>query len=610
MVLRFLVCGALCAGLLGLRFLWLTPEEAIPLTAMCGYPLVLAAFAAWCFFAYRLGRERGWWQFRLVMRHWAVLTWAAAGAVFLQLHEPHRHKVLFDESTHSAMSLVMHLDKQAMMPGLSHYVGDCFVISHFYPSFRAYLFPLLGSLISDVTGYRVENLLILNGLLAFGILALSGIIGRRLGGRLGGFAAIGLLLGLPLLAQNATSYGYDLLNVFMLAVLTYVAVVMPTLEEPIQRRLFICFGTATAVLLAVCRYESILYLFPWALIVALQWKRWREVVMPWFSAVTPVLLLPSILSNLVMMRQGVEAYGDKFDAKVGFFSVSYLPAHVADAVYYFATLHSAGSNNPLLFAVGAVGGLFLLVRCARTNQRMLDGLLVLILATGLIYLGILTQFWSSPQAVVAARFTLPLWLLLTLTSAWLLGQISWLTRHYAVVVFGIVVWALVVAVPVSSKAFATQEMAPSGVGVVELEYAQSRPRTRTLYVAYSPHLLVAHRYACQGINMLNASPALFVRALKAGLYDEIVIFQRTDLDTVAPRGRPTKGHELAAEIVTELIEERPIRFTHSVRVYRLVGLRKADGTLVTPQSDDELVRLRTKFKDEDDFGRYRYSLYP
>ena len=344
--------------------------------------------------------------------------------------------------------------------------------------------------------------------------------------------------------------------------------------------------------------------------LALQWKRWGEVVFPWFAVVAPALLLPCFLSNLLMLGQGVDAYGGRFDPAVGFFSLSYLPDHLSQALYYFATLRRDGTSSLLLFGVGLLGFLFMAVRRARGADRTWDGLLVIAAATGLIYLGILTQFWSSPMDSLAARFTLPLWLLLALSSAWIAGQIPWLVRNPGWGVAAVVSWTVIVGVPVSARAFATYSMPPSRVEAVELEYARARPRTRTLYVNFSINLLTTHRYACQSIDRLNQTPAGFVRALKAGLYDEVVIIQRIDIDAASPLGRPMPRQELRPEIITEVLEERLIEFSHAARVSRLVGFRKPDGSVVTRESDDESVRLRTEFKNATDFGNYRLALYP
>ena len=59
LVPRLLLCGAICLGLLGLRFLWLEPGGAIPLQDALGYGIVLFSFSCWCFLGWRC-----WWQLR------------------------------------------------------------------------------------------------------------------------------------------------------------------------------------------------------------------------------------------------------------------------------------------------------------------------------------------------------------------------------------------------------------------------------------------------------------------------------------------------------------------------------------------------------------------
>src|ERR1019366_5861835 len=121
-----------------------------------------------------------------------------------------------------------------------------------------YLFPLLVSVLHDVTGYRVANVFELNFLLTPFVLLGGYLLAHKLGGRLAGYVAAGLLATFPLLAQNATSGGYDVLNMalgsaLMLVTLAY----FQSMER--SRGPLMNLSLALALLLAATRAESVLY---------------------------------------------------------------------------------------------------------------------------------------------------------------------------------------------------------------------------------------------------------------------------------------------------------------------------------------------------------------
>ncbi len=80
----------------------------------------------------------------------------------------------------------------------------------------AKLHPFLVSVLHDLTGYRPENVFVLNTALTFILLGLTYAVARRLAGRGAGIVAVLLLTGLPLLAQNATGGGFELLNAVLI----------------------------------------------------------------------------------------------------------------------------------------------------------------------------------------------------------------------------------------------------------------------------------------------------------------------------------------------------------------------------------------------------------
>jgi len=139
----------------------------------------------------------------------------AGCSVLLLVHEAYGFKILMDEVMLLGTSMSMHLDKTALVPMRGH---DIQGRSSSWPASSTSARCSSPSwcrccMISPVTaGKRLP----LNTVLTFVLLTLTYLTGCRISGRGAGVAAVLLLTSLPLLAQNATGGGFELLNLVMI----------------------------------------------------------------------------------------------------------------------------------------------------------------------------------------------------------------------------------------------------------------------------------------------------------------------------------------------------------------------------------------------------------
>ena len=612
-MLRALVL-TVSAGLLGgLRFAWAGPKQAVWFQAHLGYYVVLALVILALIFFAQVSRARAWLSWTYWREHRTALLLVAAGTLFLHLHEPHMLRVFYDEPTHAVAALNMHLDKSAMGATVSNYVGETFVTGELYPIARPYLFPLLVSVLHDVTGYRVANVFVVNFLLTPLVLLGGYLLAHKLGGRLAGYVAAGLLVAFPLLAQNATSGGYDVLNMALVAALMLVTLAYFQSVEPARGPL-LNLSLAVALLLAATRAESVLYLVPWGAVTVALWWRDRRVRLTAFAAVSPVFLLPGFMSNLHVLHNDVAMVADLRTGGEAFFAVANLPKHLAEAVYYFFQFDLDSTNSVALALLGVTGFVALLVRIAGTvrARRVNSTEAAIAFFAGCvlaIYLFVLTLFWSSPIDPLAARFCLALALVWSVTAGWLVVQVKWLKERPRVVLGALLLWGAVAAAPAMSRASSTHALMPAWADRYFLEFANSRDRRTTLYAMQGNASFIANKFAATLLYRVRFFPAAHLRAIRAGLYRDVLVMQTLD-PANGGRWRPRHGQELPANIVLETVAERLVGPFALARVSRLVGYRKADGTLVTPSSDDPDVRLRETFATYEEWKRYRLSLYP
>lgn len=418
-------------GLAGLAALYLgfvhfPVSTALSLLRYGGYYVILLTFILWLAAVGRLVRSSA--QPAPRPRE----QWAAAGlmlllAVLAVTHETFRSKILYDEYVLQSTAYNLHYfrDNAAMVRGYE--IQGVFLPTDSYVDKRPIFFPFLLSLVHDLSGYRLGNVFGLNTGLFLVALGLVGWVGWKLNGWRGGLLAIGLLGSLPLFAQNATGSGMELLNLCMLlAVILHAAAWLARPEERTLSGLVL-----GVVLLVQSRYESALYVLPAALIIVLGWWRARRLIITGTVLAAPLLLLPVALQQKVISNSPL--MWELRDNQTSRFSVEYLAGNLKGAYQFFTATGVTQANSPLL---GLLGGAALLVvgwRLWRHRARLLETgpLPVSLLAFGAGILAvtglIMFYYWAELNDPMAARFALPLHLLLVLlvvaAAAW--GDRRW-----------------------------------------------------------------------------------------------------------------------------------------------------------------------------------------
>lgn len=593
------------------RFYFCDLDQAKMVIARGGYYLLAAASVAAVWSALPPLRGAGLKAMWVgAKRHRLAVFVILWGALFLHLHEPHLFKVTQDEPVHLLTSQVMHLEKTAQLAGQAHYVGDVFVLSGFYPSFRVNLFSFYVSLLHDLTGYRVANVFVLNGLLTPLLLWITWGVGRRLGGELAGcFAAVGMAC-FPLLGQVVTSGSYDVLNLVLLvgaiwATLNYVR------ADADSRMAWMNFSLSLVVLLSLSRNESIAYIAVWMGCVAYVWWRERTVRVSWFGVFSPVLLLPNLAANYITFATERLLYAPIKGNSEPFFSFAHVPGHLEDLVYYLFAEGNRYTNNPLVALAGVVGFVFLTVVMRRRDtvgREQLGIFAVWGLFIAGLYGVVLAQFWSSPLDDAAARFVLPLWWVLALSGGWWVAQLPGIKSRRVWVLVALFVGQLYVVAPVGSLAYATYSLVGARADAWLVDQASGYKRTETLFVSSACSSLIAHRFAAVPMEKLE-KPARFVRALKARLYERVLVCQYF---TLSKSGRwvAMVGSELPESISLSMQSERVLAGSLMVRISRFDGYRGTNGSLIDTESEIPDVALVKHFRSSDEAIQYRRSLYP
>jgi len=580
---QLLLAVVLAVGVVEFRLGISTPDLAKSFVEQAGYWLtgLVVVFFVVALVLELQGRWAGWGGLRALLgAHWPGLLVGLLGAVFWQVHEPHEFKVLFDEHVLAGTAYNMHFERTATYPSYAHFVNG-----RLYPLLpaldkRPLLYPFLVSVTHDLTGYRPENSFVVNGLLGFVLLGLVYAVGAVAGGWRVGCLGQLLLVGLPLLAQNATGGGYDLLNMTMLCALLLACWNYWRQAGAGGLNLMVLTG----VMLANCRYESMLYLVALVVFVVLKWAQERNLTLTWAAALSPLLVTLPLLHNQVFMQGGGYFQTTADD----FLNVIHVPQNAPYALYFLFSPDNEVDNSMMLSALGVIA-LFITflgigVRLPKQwREPRLDVvlwvLLVFVMAGVFVALCLFWGHWDDPEV---ARFSLPLqlafaWCIMFVAAQMLRGR---KLSGWVLAVVG--VWAVVSSAPVSSRAFATKEE-PSYLPFRWMrQYVLSHADPSVLLVARSTLMFTLYGQPSQAIARVNLAPEKVMEAQKLGLYREVWVAQELTINKRLNAWVPNKEARLDNRLILEPLAEFAYNPEYHIRISRVVGFdpKRPAGTMI------------------------------
>lgn len=218
------------------------------LVSSYSYYSILAMTGFWVFFMIPFFKDtlRGKWKA-------ALITLMMTVTVFVSI--PPKYRVLSDETNLLSVSQSMTFRRDiSNVTQAKFYFGNLNVVQGDLPT-RPLLFPFLTSLIHTVSGYRYQNVFVLNFIVLFGLLLLTYLSVQPALGTLSAISACLLLLSIPTLTLSASSGGFDVCSLFFFSlsmVMLYRFLKTPNAQH---------FGLLmiNLIMLSQIRYESIAY---------------------------------------------------------------------------------------------------------------------------------------------------------------------------------------------------------------------------------------------------------------------------------------------------------------------------------------------------------------
>lgn len=589
---------ALLAVILG--FVAFSPEAALALMTVGGYWAMLGTFSWFVWSLWRIWRADGQRLHLPGRDNWKIPALIVGCGLVLLIHESYGFKILMDEIMLLGTSMGLHFDKHPLVAVRGHDLQGAFQLLDGQLDKRPLFQPFLVSTLHDLTGYRPENVFVLNTALTFGLLALVYRVAAKLVNSQAGVLAVLLMTSLPLLAQNATGGGFELLNLVM--ILVVFLLLMRFLEKrDVTSQLALILG---AVLLAQTRYESILFLLPVGLAILYVWWTEQRPLLDWGTVFLPLLFLPAAWHQKIFSARESSW---ELASQPGFerpFSVAYAPNNFSHWLNFFFDTTGEHSNSLVLAALGFLALPFALLTAAKILPRLktssprqvANAFFTLGFAAHTLLL--LFYFWGRFDDPVIRRLSLPLnlWLALAVVTAAneLFQRTAWIWR------------ALIVATGLGIFAYSLPSMSRHDYSLDyyigremewRREFIQAHPEKNYLFVDNNALIWITHLVSATPVKQTLLHKDILLFNFQNHTFGTFYVFQRFDVDPSTGRQVVQKDDDIGPDFEVQTYWER--RFTPLTvsRISKIVGI-KPGPTTPPPRLPSPLEKMSPAERDK------------
>ena len=599
-----LIISAMAAVLIG--FVLVSPELALSVITRGGYwmMLVLTAMAGWSWWR-ALKPELGPWPHAwrqqiaavgLILGCWIVLI----------VHDPYGFKILMDEAMLAGTAMSMHFDKIAIVPMRGHDIQGAFELLGGQLDKRPLLQPVLVSLCHDFTGYRPENGFILNTGLTLLLLVMVFRAGVQLAGRAAGYCAVALITSLPLLAQNATGGGFEILNLVMIMAVFLTGIRYATKRDAVSVDALV----VATVLLAHTRYESVLFVFPVAGLILWGWLKEGRPVLGWVSALSPLMLIPYALHNKVFtVRESSWEMASLGDFETPF-SISYVPDNIAHALAFFFDTTGEQSNSLVIAALGVMALPFVILLLVKFVGRVGKARPIEI-AWATISLGFLAHtalmmlyFWGRFDDPVIRRLSMPLNLFMVLAIVVVVAELPGMRRKW---------WGLAALIGIGFFSYSLPSMARHDYSLDyyvaretawRREFIAAHPEKDYLVIDPNSIEWIIHQVSSTPIKRAVEDPDIMRFNWRNKTFGGIYVFQRFQIDAASGEVLLPEEYDVGSAYVLESVWER--RFTPFTlsRISRVVEIQEGESRIHSEErstfsemTPDEIAEAREAYME-------------
>jgi len=574
-----------------------------------GYWFTLALVLLWGRAVWKSVKSVGWGKW---------LGWPEAGVAALILvvtgmwiaHERPGYKVLADELLLSGTAMSMHYDRQAAYPVRATDVQGSFQILSRVLDKRPLVFPFLVTTVHDTTGYRPENAFYVNMVLAVAFLAAVYALARKAGGGRGaGILGVLLFAGLPLMAQQSTGGGFELLNLLLLTV--YGLLMIRYLEAPDEVRLeafILC-----AVMLASTRYESAVFLAPAAIVALCGWWRAKRVILSWPLITAAVFLVPVLLQNR-MFDGGSKAWEMASQGGVTEpFGFQYLAPNLGHALVFFFDFSGYQANSPVFAGAGLIAlpiwGMWIIRVLRQRNSasgrdQALAWIGVGLLGVTAVYM---FYFWGKFDDGIISRLSLPVHLLMMLATVSVCSMFIKTGAGWRWAAGVAAAGLLAVGLPILSRQAYRTLYSPGMEMLMRQDFLTKQEDRNLLFIDNDPFFWILQKMASTPVMQVKSRKDALVYHLRNHSFREMYVFQNIKVNDQTGERSVDPVDDLGPDFELETVWERRVQTLLFARISRIKaikekGVTQAEASPLVPvlqetRSRAELERARLLYME-------------
>jgi hypothetical protein len=484
-----------------------------------GFYFVFVAFGVWLLTLLRGFDKTACLNF--CRAHWpaCLLTLALTTALFLT--SPPKFRILFDEANLAAVSMDMYERHGAAIPENGFFAGGAFRYLSTTLDKRPLAFPFLTYVAHALSGYRTGNGFVVNFLASIGaLLSLSLLLRRWLDPAAGALGQL-ILASFPLYALCATSNGFELLNLF------FILLVFLFFDELLRERSAVNADKCllTLLVLAQCRYESLLFLVlaPLILLALPRDERGRLSILTLFS---PVLLLPVMWQQILFFR----AEDHQLDAGGALFGVGHFFTNASRALEALCGAGVWGGFSAPVFCLALAGTVWSLRDGLKQGWLRLPPARYLLAAVfggfGLVTVVQFGYHLGDLTAPITQRLGLALLPLLVAPAAYCLSRLGqrlgWPVRYFAASCLALLVFFW----PQAGKNQAVGQLNAFRGHERTLTYLAERyPGKDVLLIAERAHPYLIHGYSAVNFHFASANFSALVGQMRTHAFQEALAVQ-------------------------------------------------------------------------------------
>jgi hypothetical protein len=573
--LVWLLLGLGLAAVVIGRF-FLTVDQALTTVSRGGYWLMLANFVLFGVAVWRLLRS-GWREWRLSRADVGAVALVIGCSVLWAAHETRGFKILADEELLLGTSMGIHYDREIGYPVRASDVTGPLQLNLKVLDKRPYFFPFLVAIVHDLTGYRPANAFALNTVLGAVFLGLIYVLGWQVGrSRWAGALLVLLFGGLPLAAQQTAGGGFELLNLVMILCLLLAA--RRYAASPDENAMeVLCLG---ATLLALTRYESVIFVLPVGALVLWGWWRAGRVILTWPALALPVFLFPYLLQNRVFAANPATwELGSKGASEV--FALHYVPDNLGHALAFFFSTDGYQANSVYFAALGLMALPFLLLMTVRALRQPPGaganpadtGSAFIVLGLFAVSALLMMYFWGQFDHPVIRRLSLPVHLLLAIAIATVGSSLFRSARGWQFAVAGAVVAIMFQALPMMTRRAYEWDYTPGIEMAWREEFLRKFPQRDYLFIDQDSTFWITQRMPATPIKQAGERKEGLAYHLRNHSFSAMYVFQRFKVNEQTGALTVDPADDLGPDFELEPVVQKRIATLHLARISRVTAIR-------------------------------------